>query len=130
MRKSLGSKRKELSPADIERIVALYGGFQENEFSRIFANEDFGYRTITVERPLRLNFANSAERLASIPENPALAKLGEAALGLLKAALEALGPDRQWKSRPTFQKELKKALAGAGVELSASQQRSEEHTSE
>src|ERR1035438_8422458 len=43
MRKSLGSKRKELSPSDIERIVALYGGFHEGESSRIFANEDFGY---------------------------------------------------------------------------------------
>jgi type I restriction enzyme M protein len=72
---------------------------------------------------LRLNFSNSAERLARIPENPALAKLGNAALGDLKAALEALGPDRHWKSRPAFQKELKKALSGAGVELSAPQQK-------
>jgi type I restriction enzyme M protein len=37
--------------------------------------------------------------------------------------LEALGPDRQWKSRPAFQKALKKALAGAGVELSAPHQK-------
>jgi type I restriction enzyme M protein len=124
MRKSLGSKRKELSPSDIERIVALYGGFHEGEYSRIFANEDFGYRTITVERPLRLNFANSAERLARIPESAALAKMGEEDLGRLKSALEAMGADRKWTKRPAFQKELKKALAGAGVELSAPQQKS------
>ena len=123
MRKSLGSKRKELSPADIEHIVARYGAFQQDEYSRIFSNDDFGYRTITVERPLRLNFATSAERLARIPENPALAKLGEAALVLLKSALEAMGPDRRWTGRPAFQKELKKALTGAGVELSAPQQK-------
>jgi type I restriction enzyme M protein len=123
MRKSLGSKRKELSPADIERIVALYGGFQESEYSRIFANEDFGYRTITVERPLRLNFSNSAERLAHITEGSALARMGEVALELLKSALEAMGPDRHWKSRPAFQKELKKALARAGIELSTPQQK-------
>jgi len=53
MRKSLGSKRKELGEADIERIVKLYGGFEETEYSKIFDNADFGYSTITVERPLR-----------------------------------------------------------------------------
>jgi len=53
MRKSLGSKRKELGEADIERIVKLYGAFEENEYSKIFDNADFGYSTITVERPLR-----------------------------------------------------------------------------
>ncbi len=53
MRKSLGSKRKELGEADIERIVKLYGAFEENEHSKIFDNADFGYSTITVERPLR-----------------------------------------------------------------------------
>jgi type I restriction enzyme M protein len=53
MRKSLGSKRKELSEADIERVVRLYGVFEENEHSKIFDIADFGYSTITVERPLR-----------------------------------------------------------------------------
>ncbi|MGN6755452.1 MAG: type I restriction-modification system subunit M [Thermomicrobiales bacterium] len=53
MRKSLGSKRKELGPADIARIVQLHGAFAANEHSKIFDNADFGYRTITVERPLR-----------------------------------------------------------------------------
>ena len=58
MRKSLGSKRKELSPAHIDEITRLFGGCQEAErdgvpISRLFRNEDFGYRTITVERPLR-----------------------------------------------------------------------------
>jgi len=58
MRKSLGSKRKELSDAHIEEITRLFGKFKEAQrdgkpVSRIFRNEDFGYRTITVERPLR-----------------------------------------------------------------------------
>ena len=53
MRKSLGSKRRELGPDDIARIAALYDAFEEGEHSKIFANADFGYRTITVERPLR-----------------------------------------------------------------------------
>ncbi|MBP6809749.1 MAG: SAM-dependent DNA methyltransferase [Chromatiaceae bacterium] len=53
MRKSLGSKRKELGAADIARIVKLYGDFEQNAYSKIFQNDDFGYHTITVERPLR-----------------------------------------------------------------------------
>jgi len=53
MRKSLGSKRKEMSVTDIERVASLYGAFEENEYSKIFDNADFGYSTITVERPLR-----------------------------------------------------------------------------
>jgi type I restriction enzyme M protein len=60
MRKSLGSKRRELSPEHIEDITRLFGDFQEVTrdgvpISRIFKNEAFGYRTITVERPLREN---------------------------------------------------------------------------
>jgi type I restriction enzyme M protein len=58
MRKSLGSKRKELSPEHIAEITRLFGNFEEaaqdgKPISRIFRTEDFGYRTITVERPLR-----------------------------------------------------------------------------
>ena len=58
MRKSLGSKRKELSPEHIEEITRLFGDFKVVTkdgvpISRIFKNEDFGYRTITVERPER-----------------------------------------------------------------------------
>ncbi|GMV83092.1 MAG: hypothetical protein AMXMBFR7_42760 [Planctomycetota bacterium] len=58
MRKSLGSKRKELSAEHIEEITRLFGNFRKASkdgapVSLIFKNEAFGYRTITVERPLR-----------------------------------------------------------------------------
>ena len=63
MRKSLGQKRKELSDAHIDRITRLFGHFEEasdhdadgsaRPISRILDNEDFGYHSITVERPLR-----------------------------------------------------------------------------
>ena len=49
MRKSLGNKRNELSRENIDAITKLYGDFQEGEQSKIFDNEDFGYRRI-VER--------------------------------------------------------------------------------
>ena len=58
MRKGLGSKRKELGNSDIEKIINLYGEFEENENSKIFKAEELGYTTITVERPLRDEFGN------------------------------------------------------------------------
>jgi type I restriction enzyme M protein len=75
MRKSLGSKRKELGPDDITRIVQLYGDAEQTDVSKTFRNEDFGYRTITVERPLRLNWALTFERLNAAVEQKAIAKL-------------------------------------------------------
>ena len=62
LRKSLGSKRKELSAEHIDDITRLFGNFEELTrqvdgspvpISRIFANDAFGYHTITVERPER-----------------------------------------------------------------------------
>ena len=58
MRKNLGSKRKEMSDEQIAEVTRLFGEFVEASrdgapISRIFRNEEFGYRTITVERPLR-----------------------------------------------------------------------------
>lgn len=51
MLRSLGNKRKEIHETAIAKITKLYGDFRENEFSKIFDNEDFGYHRITVERP-------------------------------------------------------------------------------
>lgn len=52
MRKNLGSKRKQLSDDSIDEITRIYGAFEETKVSKIFDTSDFGYRRITVERPL------------------------------------------------------------------------------
>ena len=54
LRKNLGKKNCELSGDDIERICNVFLTFEENEQSRIFDNEAFGYWKVTVERPLRI----------------------------------------------------------------------------
>ena len=51
MRKSLGSKRNELAANHIQQIQDLYFAFEENEHSKIFDNEDFGFYQITVHQP-------------------------------------------------------------------------------
>lgn len=51
MRKSLGSKRNELTTTHIEAIQEMYFDFEENEYSKIFDNQDFGFYQITVHQP-------------------------------------------------------------------------------
>ena len=52
-RKSLGNKRNDIPKTAIDEIAKIYGDFCENKLSKIFKNEDFGYRKVVVERPLR-----------------------------------------------------------------------------
>ena len=81
MRKSLGSKRREITDEARAEIVRLYAGFLNSEsgqddVSKIFDTTDFGYREIRVERPLKLNFQVSDERLARLVEQKAICKSG------------------------------------------------------
>ena len=75
MRKPLGSKRNQISEADIKEIARLYGEFKENEFCKIFDNKEFGYLKVTVERPLKLNFQISEERIDNLYAESAFAGL-------------------------------------------------------
>jgi type I restriction enzyme M protein len=56
LRRSLGDKRREFSGKHIEDIVREYGTLQASGTCKVFDNEDFGYRRLTIERPLRLRF--------------------------------------------------------------------------
>ena len=53
MRKSLGKKRVEYLPGHISKIENMYFEFEDNEYSKIFDNADFGYAQITVNRSLK-----------------------------------------------------------------------------
>ena len=75
MRKSLGEKRREISESQISQITALYRAFAEGEQCNIFDTTAFGYRKITIERPLRLNFQASPERIARLEEQKAFQDL-------------------------------------------------------
>ena len=65
MRKSLGSKRKFLSEQQIAEIAKLHEAGENSPNSKVFATTDFGYRRITVERPLRLRFSVTSDKLAT-----------------------------------------------------------------
>lgn len=51
--KSLGNKRNDIRPEDIEKILSLYREFRESDNSKVFDNEEFGRLTIVIEQPKR-----------------------------------------------------------------------------
>jgi type I restriction enzyme M protein len=87
MRKSLGEKRKEISPEQIAEITRLYGAFEENGRVKILPNESFGYLRITVERPLRVRWEITNETLGAVRSSPKLTKLAPDALDQLVGRL-------------------------------------------
>ena len=135
MRKSLGDKRREVPPEQAERILKLHAAFEEGEHCRIFPTTHFGYRKITVERPLRLNFQANKERIARLDSQSAFANLvksrkkdaaakaKEEAAGRdtqerIRAMLQAL-PDTLFKDRKPFLAALKAAEKEADLKLTA-----------
>jgi type I restriction enzyme M protein len=135
MRKSLGNKRNELGEAQIAEIVRTYGDFAESENSKIFDNDDFGYRKITVERPLRLSFSATPEHLAAFEASRAFESIatsrksgregkleverGQALQAELLAALRTLPPDQVWMDRDKCGAALDKMLKAQSVSVSA-----------
>ena len=120
MRKSVGSKRKMLGADDIKTITQLYADFAETKHSKIFATEDFYYRTITVERPLRLNYAYSPERVERALVAKPIAKLADATRAPLRELLEQAAAetgDHVSRHRAVFQKDLRRRLEQAGIAL-------------
>ena len=135
MRKSLGDKRRQISKDQISEITAIHSAFSEGEFCKVFDTSAFGYRKITVERPLRLNFRAIPERIERLLREKAFINLAvsrkknaeqkakEEALmrKQQEAMLDALDtmPDTLFKDRPSFEKALDKAVKDAGLKLNA-----------
>lgn len=161
MRKSLGNKRNKIGdknegePDQIGEIAKIHGNFRDGEtrafaidgqqkhlvVSKIFDNADFGFHKITVERPLRLNFQTSAERVARIEEESGFknlatsnkknekVRLQEIAEGekrqeeirrMLRALADASG-EKFYKDRESFLADLKPVAQQHDLRLSAAE---------
>ncbi len=117
MRKSLGSKRKFLDEAQINDIVKLYGENKDTKISKLFKTTDFGYRRITVERPLQLSYyPHDADKLEALQNDKAFEKLKELGAKVLTALANI--DDDKIMSRTEFKKELDKHI---DTKLTASQ---------
>lgn len=136
MRKSLGQKRREISYVQIDDIVSLYEAFDaDDEVSKIFDTIDFGYRKVTIERPLRLNFQASSERIERVKEettfqnlakskkrNPEEEAEGREEQAAILAMLADM-PDDLHKNRKQFTKLLNQTAKAHDIKLTASLRR-------
>ncbi|HEY9815102.1 MAG TPA: class I SAM-dependent DNA methyltransferase [Candidatus Obscuribacterales bacterium] len=119
MRKSLGSKRQYLNEEQIDDLVRLYGRFEATPQSKIFPIEAFGYRRITIERPLRLAFQVTPDRIKAALDEKAVQKLDGEVQSRLITALQTLEKEPLHLSRAPFIKRLKQALAMQEIDASA-----------
>jgi len=148
LRKSLGAKRREIPFAKKQDILELLRNFQDGEtrsipdngtardrvVSRIYPTTHFGFRKITVERPLRLDFQATQERIARLENERAFANLalsrkkgaarakeeeaGRAQQAAIRQMLKSL-PDTLYLDRSEFEAELDRVTDEAGVKLAA-----------
>ncbi len=137
MKKSLGDKRREIPEEHRQTILEVYREYEEDaERSKVFASEEFGFRKIRVEQPLRLNFEASEERIARLEDERSFQNLAksrkrdpekkkaEIAEGRklqedIRAMLQAM-PAERFMDRKAFRKELKKAMKAADLKLKKS----------
>ena len=171
MPKSLGNKRNKLGdpgdrrgePDQIGEITRIFGNFLDGEtrsfpeedpitkepvereriVSKVFDNADFGFHKIVVERPLRLNFRTSPERIARLESEPAFARLARSSkksetarrreieagerrqeeIRRLLADFAAAHGEKLYKQRESFVADLRRQEGIAGLRLSASERK-------
>ncbi len=148
MRKSLGDKRREIPPERAQDILKILADFRDGDtrrvtkdgkeedvvVSRIFPTTHFGFRKITVERPLRLNFQATPERIARLNDEKGFQNLAQSKKkGAAGAREQAEGrklqdairtllrglPDTLFKDRAEFERVLREAARKAGLKLPA-----------
>ncbi len=117
MRKSLGSKRNELLPEHAQQVAKIYAAFKPGALCKIFQNDDFSYREVTIERPLRQNYAADESRLARLKESRLLSKLSTKDADKLFAAIVSEVGTKVSTKRAAFIAGIEKALERADVGL-------------
>ena len=151
MKKSLNNKRNEIGEAQIRRLTRVYGNFRDGEtaevqidgdtetrvISRLFENREFGFLKVTVERPLRMNFEATPQRIARLDDQTAFANLAiskkrtvaaaaahEIAQGrrqqeAIRAMLAAVEGNGRYIDREAFEADMMNAATRTGLKIPA-----------
>ena len=94
LRKALGDKKNEISPEDRTAITKLYASFEENEFCKIYPNEEFIYREYVVMQPLQRSYTITMERIEAMLAKGSLSSLyDQAKVDELESLEEPTGKD-------------------------------------
>ncbi len=151
MKKSLNNKRNEISEDQIHHLTRVYGNYQDGEtaevqidgeteprvVSHIFENREFGFLKVTVERPLRMNFDATPERIAKLDNQTVFANLakskkwkdksvaehevaeGQKQQKAIRAMLTSLEGNGRYMDREAFQTDMMKVAKRATLKISA-----------
>ena len=151
MKKSLNYKRNEISEEQIRHLTRIYGNFQDGEtakvlidgepetrvISRVFENRQFGFLNVTVERPLRMNFEATPERIIRLENQTAFKNLtksrkrkdlatmkneieqGQIKQSAIRSILTTLESNGRYMDRFTFETDLLGAAKQTKLKLSA-----------
>jgi type I restriction enzyme M protein len=154
MKKSLNNKRNEITEDQIRHLTRIYGAHRDGEtaevvvdqktgetetrtVSRIFENREFGFLKVTVERPLRMNFEASPDRLAKLDDQTPFANLatskkrkdetaaareiaeGQKQQEAIRAVLTTLEGRGRYMDRAVFDADLTAAARRVGVKIAA-----------
>lgn len=109
LRKALGNKRNEITPEDRVQITKLYADFKENEYSKIYKNEEFIYREYTIMQPLQRSYAITKERIQAMLSSGVLSNFyDESKVAELENAEELSGKDKKkleiyYANKPVFE---------------------------
>jgi type I restriction enzyme M protein len=108
MPRSLGARRNQISPAQIDEVSSLHRVFRESRHSKILRNQELSYQRIIVERPLRLNFQASPERISSADHRFDLRVV---------SVLKSMNGSALYRDQAEFDRALEAAFRGAGMKL-------------
>jgi type I restriction enzyme M protein len=151
MKKSLNNKRNEITEEQIRHLTRVFGNYEDGEMaemaingetetrviSRIFENREFGFLKVTVERPLRMNFEATPERIARLDNQTAFTNLatsrkrkdaaaakreieeGRKQQDGIRAVLATLDGNGSYKDRTVFEADMMKAAKRTGHKIPA-----------
>ena len=151
MEKSLNNKRNEITEQQIRHLTRVYGNYQDGDeaevlidgepvtrvISRFFENREFGFLKVTVERPLRMNFEATPERIARLDEQTAFVNLakskkrkdiaeakreireGRKRQDAIRVFLETLESNGRYMDKEAFGADLMKTAKSTGLKILA-----------
>lgn len=124
LRKAAGNKKNELLPEDRSRIVKLYTAFEENEYCKIFKNEEFMYREYTVMQPLQRSYAITEERVDQMLADGTLNSVYDPAKvdeleeqGAQISVKDKMKLDKLYEQKPVYEAIISALLVAASDEV-------------
>lgn len=124
LRKAAGNKKNELLPEDRSKIVKLYTAFEENEYCKIFKNEEFMYREYTVMQPLQRSYAITEERVDQMLADGTLNSVYDPAKvdgleeqGAQISVKDKMKLDKLYEQKPVYEAIISALLGAASDEI-------------